>query len=423
MMGKTQKSLIGAFTKGLLSWILFYLFILVLLILDGWSRIHPTVTKEVIEKIEVPVKSREAEVVVQEVKNVILLDDKSKDRNEFLVNGLQEAQKNQADLLSDLKARLNSLFHNANQPTEYPKPNGKSEESVSTDSISKLLKHKSLSQINEKTLSGLLDKSLEELAAVIETNSAFNLQELFANDFIRNKRETIESSDCPPPPVVARQSDLQETIGKFHRNLIQKRKEKSPDQWLNMDSVRTSFESGLEAPLPTNIQEQVNTALEPPSPPEEIEPTQSGNETDRVCLLEQDLIVMVDLALSDPANIQNSLPAYVKELDDSELILDAALPRPMTSSQEKRASPVNLRQVLDSEWFLDTSTRFFDSIVDWTSGYHDGFDDAVDRLAGSGDASIGRILVSRFMKWAGEVPLPDRLVELREKGKGAGSTS
>lgn len=420
-MGKTQKSLIGAFTKGLLSWILFYFFILVLLILDGWSRIHPTVTKEVIEKIEVPVKSKEAEVVVQEVKNVILLDDKSKDRNEYLVNGLLEAQKNQADLLSDLDARLSSLLHNTNQSIEYPKSDGKSQESVSTDSISKLLKHKSLSQINEKTLIGLLDKSLEELATVIETNSALNLQELFAFDFIRDKRETIESSDCPAPPVVARQSDLQESIGKFHRSLIQKRKEKSPDQWLNLDSVRTSFESGLEAPLPTNIQEQVNMALEPPSPPEEIEPAQSGNETDQVCLLEEDLIAMVDLALSNPADLQNSLPAYVKELDDSDLILDAALPRPMTSAQEKRASPVNLRQVLDSEWFLDTSTRFFDSIVDWTSGYHDGFDDAVDRLAGSGDASIGRILVSRIMKWAGEVPLPDRLVELREKEKGAGN--
>lgn len=417
-MAKTQKSksFIGAFTRGLLSWFFFYLFILLLLILDGWSRIHPTITKEVIEKVDVPVIGKPSEAIVKEVKDVIALDDESKGRSDLLINGLVEAQEAQAGLLSDLDTRLKSLFHTTNQPTDYPKPDSKSRESSSMDSISKLLKQKSLSQINEKTLTALLDKSLEELAAAIATGTTTDFQELFEMDFTRDKGEKIQSSECPSPPVVARLSDLQDTIGKFRRSLIQKRKEKSPDQWLNMDSVRASFEDGLKAQLPSNVQAQVDAALEPPATPEEKAPTQIGNETDRVCLLEDDLIAMVDLALKNPADLQNSLPAYVKELDDSELILDAILPPQPTSSQKVRASPVNLRQVLDSEWFLDTSTRFFDSIVDWTSGYHDELDNAVDNLAGSGNGSIGRILVSRFLKWAGEVPLPDRVVELRARG-------
>eukprot|EP00547_Thalassionema_nitzschioides_P002359 CAMPEP_0194200444 /NCGR_PEP_ID=MMETSP0156-20130528/1045_1 /TAXON_ID=33649 /ORGANISM="Thalassionema nitzschioides, Strain L26-B" /LENGTH=411 /DNA_ID=CAMNT_0038925439 /DNA_START=56 /DNA_END=1288 /DNA_ORIENTATION=+ len=411
-MAKTQKSksLIGAFTGGLLSWIFFYLFILLLLILDGWSRIHPTVTKEVIEKVDVPVQSKDAEVLVREVKDFLVLDDKSKNRNDLLMNVLLEAKEAQAGLLSDLETRLESLFHNIDQPSDYPKPEIESREPTSTDAISKLLEQESLSQMNEKTLMALLDKSFEELTAAIEKNATTGLQELFAMDFTRDKGGKVESSDCPSPPVVARLSGLQDTIGKFRRSLNQKRKEKSPDQWLNMDSVRTSFEDGLKAQLPSNVQAQVNTALEPPVTLDEKTPTQIGNETDRVCLLEDQLIAMVDLALKNPANLQNSLPAYVKELDESEIILDAVLPPPPTSLKNARAIPVNLRQVLDQEWFLDTSTRFFDSIIDWTSGYHDGLDNAVDKLAGSGDASIGRILISRFLKWAGEVPLPDRLV-------------
>ncbi|KAI2492501.1 hypothetical protein MHU86_22041 [Fragilaria crotonensis] len=141
------------------------------------------------------------------------------------------------------------------------------------------------------------------------------------------------------------------------------------------------------------------------------------SEENRICLLEEDLMDMVDLALQkSPTDLQLALTKFVKDLDpDTDVILDALLPPPSSSIRmaPRASTPTNLRQALNSEVLFYGSTKLIDTLVDWVSGYNDELDGVLDSLIQTaGEQSVGRIVVSKLLEVAGRIPLPTPVVNL-----------
>ena len=413
MAGTRKKSVLVAFLQALLAWVAFYIVISQVLVIVQWNTIHPEVIKHSVEEIRVEVALEpvvEERVVYVEVQApgavMVVLDDETKERNQLLLQQLHAALSQQTSLVSDLKSRIGILEYHNTVKTKYPPPKTNAK-NVAVKSLSTLLSQPTLVNTNDEALKQLLTNALKELETAIETNVTIALLKTLLQSEFERVATSPSPSNCPAPPEGARASDLRAYIASIQVMLSE---QQSLEQLLEdgNESLEGSLEEFLARPLPPQIDE-LYEASEPP----DVAPV--NDDDDRICLLEEDLQEMVNVALlNSPSDLQVALTNFVKELDPkSGLILDALLPPPLSTQTNPTSptAPTNLRQALNNEWFWYTSTRFVDILVEWTSGYHDGLDGALDKLLlTSGESSVGRIFVSHLLQVAGSIPVPQPVV-------------
>lgn len=410
-----------AIIKAALLWVLLHVALSQCFVAYHWNDYHPTVVQQIVKEVIVerilePVI--EEEIVVVQVqpevpKETITVDPQIKNRNQQLLDELQKSIERHAAQLSDMESRVNLVRYNSKQPTAYP---------ITADPINiydfnalrTLLLLPTLANADVEWLNNAWTAALKEIDLAINTQTANDLLKSFLTwDFQRIQASEVPSN-CPIPPTGARESDLRALMGTIKYALGDQRKGRSIGRLLKQIKVQEFMA------LPLVLPESLDDNLEYHDDTEDVVPVDvAPPEQDRTCLLEEDLVDMVDFALQRaPEELQVALTQFVKQIDpDSDLILDALLPPPSTlvdALPTRPASPTNLRQVLNTEWLYYGSTKLIDAIVDWTSGYHDGIDAALDSLIQKypGDDSVGRILVSYLLHMAGKIPVPQPIVTI-----------
>jgi hypothetical protein len=408
--------IIPAIVKASLYWILFNFFLSQFFVAYHWSDFHPIeirqITKEtVIEKLLDPVI--EEEIVVVEVKQttetlVIYPDDSSLEFSRKARSEIPHLLQNQAHYLNTLKSKVDLLKQISQQQTIFPEPSHKPIEE--TEALSILLAQPTLRTIESESLLEILKLVQEEIDFAIQSDASSSLLKLLLElNYPRSSISDIPKS-CPSPPSGARASDLQSSIEVLRQTLMYMTSGSSIHQ--SMQQIQ--FQEIIKLPLPQSTLEKFSII---DAEDETVELSIVTEEEDRRCLLEEDFIDMVELAIQkSPADLQSALTSLVKDLDpETQLILDALLPPPLTEGRLSRrpASPTNLRQVLNSELFIYGSTNLIDSLVDWSSGYNDGLDSVIDSLMQqNGDQSVGRVLVTQLLQVAGNIAVPKAFVDL-----------
>jgi hypothetical protein len=417
-------TILVAIIKAALLWGLLNVAVSQCFVVYHWNDYHPIVVQQIVkeiivEKILEPVI--EEEIVVVPVhpevqKEPITLDPHIKNRNQQLLQDFQKSIDHHADQLREMKSRVNLVQHNSKQPTIYPKMVDPIN-IYDFSALRTLLVLPTLANADMDWLNHAWTTALREVDLALSTKTAMDLIKAFLTwDFQRIQASEVPSN-CPVRPTGARASDLRALMGTVHHALGDQRKGRSIGRLLEPIKVQEFMSLPLVLPeslddagveYPDDTQEDRLAPGDAAAPPDQ----------DRMCLLEEDLVDMVDFALQRaPAELQLALTEFVKQLDpDSDLILDALLPPPSTlgSLPTRPASPTNLRQVLNSEWLYYGSTKLIDALVDWTSGYHDGIDAALDSLIQKhpGDDSVGRIVVSHLLHMAGKIPVPQPIVNI-----------
>jgi hypothetical protein len=409
-MGK----ILVAIAQASLYWVLLNAVLSQVLVVYRWNEYNPTIVQDIVKEVIIK-KSLdpviEEEIVVKEIVSEPvreILDAHTKSRSEQLLLEIYDAKHQQMTQLQESESKIALLVHQSIQPSTYPK---QELASVATDvnSLLALLVQPTLAETKDDDLINLLDKSLDELEKVIHSNATSSLlKTLISLNLTRVAAPTV-SKDCPSPPTGVRASGLRAAVGTIRHALGDQRKGRSIERLLS----EIKLEDFVTLPLPASAFAEA---------PDQQEGTLGGkptpdSEDNRVCLLEEDLMDMVDLALQkSPSDLQLALTEFVKDLDpDTDVILDALLPPPTSSIRvlSRASSPTNLRQALNSELLFYGSTKLIDTLVDWVSGYNDELDGALDSLIQSaGEQSVGRIVVSKLLDAAGRIPLPTPVVNL-----------
>ena len=409
-MGK----ILVAIAQASLYWVLLNAVLSQVLVVYRWNEYNPTIVQDIVKEVIIK-KSLdpviEEEIVVKEIVSEPvreILDAHTKSRSEQLLLEIYDAKHQQMTQLQESESKIALLVHQSIQPSTYPK---QELASVATDvnSLLALLVQPTLAETKDDDLINLLDKSLDELEKVIHSNATSSLlKTLISLNLTRVAAPTV-SKDCPSPPTGVRASGLRAAVGTIRHALGDQRKGRSIERLLS----EIKLEDFVTLPLPASAFAEA---------PDQQEGTLGGkptpdSEDNRVCLLEEDLMDMVDLALQkSPSDLQLALTEFVKDLDpDTDVILDALLPPPTSSIRvlSRASSPTNLRQALNSELLFYGSTKLIDTLVDWVSGYNDELDGALDSLIQSaGEQSVGRIVVSKLLEAAGRIPLPTPVVNL-----------
>ena len=410
-MGK----ILVAIAQASLSWVLLNAALSQVLVAYRWNEYHPTIVQHIVKEVFIenlldPVI--EEVIVIKEVPSkpeVEILDVHTKTRSEQLLLEIYDAKHQQATQRQEFESKIALLVHHSLQNPSYPE---RELASVATgvNSLYALLAQPTLADTKDDELIQLLNKSLEEIDMVVHSNATHSLLKTLVTLNLTRVTASATPHDCPSPPTGVRTSRLKAAMGTIQHALGDQRKGRSIQRLLSEIKV-ADF---MSLPLPTSELAEVLDQQQ-----DQIEGKQSPNsDENRVCLLEEDLLDMVELALQkSPSDLQSALTDFVKDLDpDSDVILDALLPAPSTStrSPSRPASPTNLRQALNSEWLFYGSTKLIDTLVDWISGYNDGLDGALDSLiqTHAGEQSVGRIVVSRLLQLAGSIPLPSHVVNL-----------
>ena len=411
-MGK----ILVAIAQASLLWVLLNAALSQVLVAYRWNEFHPTIVQHIVKEviIENPLDPViEEEIVVKEVPakaEVEILDIRTKARSEQLLLEIYDAKHQQTTQLQEFASKVALLVHHSLQNPSYPEPELAS---VATDvnSLYTLLAQPTLVEINDDALIQLLNKSLEELDMVFHSNATHSFLKTLVTLNLTRVAASATPNDCPTPPTGVRASGLKAAMGAIQHALGEQRKGRSIQRLLSeikvVDFMTLPLPESVLAEMPQVQQDQVVAGKhDPPS------------DDNRVCLLEEDLVDMVELALQkSPSELQSALAEFVKNIDpDADVILDALLPplATLTRLPSRPASPTNLRQALNSEWLFYGSTKLIDTIVDWISGYNDALDGALDSLIQShaGEQSVGRIVVSRLLQVAGNIPLPSPVQKL-----------
>lgn len=409
-MGK----ILVAIAQASLYWVLLNAALSQVLVVYRWNEYNPTLVQDIVKEviIEKPLDPViEEEIVVKEVASESvgeILDAHTKSRSKQLLLALYDAKHQQMTQLQESEAKVALLVHQSIQPSTYPK---QELASVATDvnSLQALLFQPTLADTKDDALINLLDQSLEELDNVVYSNASSSLlKALVSLNLTRVDAPTV-TKDCPTAPTGVRASGLKAAVGTVQHALRDQRRGRSLERLLSEINV----EDYMALPLPESAladapDQQQSKLASKPTP---------DSEENRICLLEEDLMDMVDLALQkSPTDLQLALTKFVKDLDpDTDVILDALLPPPSSSirATPRASTPTNLRQALNSEVLFYGSTKLIDTLVDWVSGYNDELDGVLDSLIQTaGEQSVGRIVVSKLLEAAGRVPLPTPVVNL-----------
>lgn len=409
-MGK----ILVAIAQASLYWILLNAALSQVLVVYRWNEYNPTLVQDIVKEviIEKPLDPViEEEIVVKEVASESvgeILDAHTKSRSKQLLLALYDAKHQQMTQLQESESKVALLVHQSIQPSTYPK---QELASVATDvnSLQALLVQPTLAETKDDALINLLDKSLEELDNVVNSNASSSLlKTLVSLNLTRVDAPTV-TKDCPTAPTGVRASGLKAAVGTVQHALRDQRRGRSLERLLSEINV----EDFMALPLPESAladapDQQQSKLTSKPAP---------DSDENRICLLEEDLMDMVDLALQkSPTDLQLALTKFVKDLDpDTDVILDALLPPPSSSirATPRASTPTNLRQALNSEVLFYGSTKLIDTLVDWVSGYNDELDGVLDSLIQTaGEQSVGRIVVSKLLEAAGRVPLPTPVVNL-----------
>jgi hypothetical protein len=385
--------------KGLLGWIMLHLLFSQILVLVQWNGVFHTVIETVIE--EVFIETEENSVGVEANGEVVHLDPTLKDRNLQLMTNIKAAQERQAKLLETWESKSNLISYNIKQPSIYPDhiKTATKKRPAQISHLSQLLQKPTLSDFGDKALRTLLHQALVELDNIQKANVTADVglyTLLHQTEWKREARTTAATSTCPP--ALARMSDLRALVRVFQLKLINITK--AYNALLEDDRILSLLHQNLK-----------NSIVVMPYVSQK--PIEDEDNDRTVCLQSADLNRMVEMALQNPTQVQTTLPRLVQELGGY-VILDSPLLRGTTRKSPRKRTPVNLRQALDSEVFVDTVSLAVDSLVEWTSGYHDRLDQFVDTLGGD---SAGREAVSRILQLAGRLPLPQVLVNLYNNSK------
>ena len=142
-----------------------------------------------------------------------------------------------------------------------------------------------------------------------------------------------------------------------------------------------------------------------------------GDNITRQCIKSQDVLPWLEDGLHayfrgrDPrqAVLRRVIEAY-PAVDTSEALIELQ----SDNSGPGRATPKNLRQLLDSPLMME-SARGINTIIDSMGGYSDWFDQYIDGL---GVDDVGKVFIQALMQKAGSVklpPIPDFINEYRKQ--------
>lgn len=391
LTAQPKSSVPSAAFRALAAWLLIYAVVSQLLVISKWKSSSTVAQQEVVvvETGEIApdaklLQQRKQEEAIQPIHKLINELNQEKSRQQVVVASTEE----------QLKLLRNSVFRPMSRGDESPRPTGFP---PNLTFLKQLLELSSLSDVPSNALRQLSKAMRNQVDAVAAANATVEWSTVADLVAARYERRDEPARKCPPKPIdseLARESQFHQ---KFHQveALIQRRAKTVPPL-LNKDSILQS------------LQEQ---ASHPPPLVETID-------SDRMCASQQDVISMMDEgldALQRRLDLRRVLKKYLlsnyREIDESELILDAVLDPPSQPLQEKKT--VNLRHVLDTP-LLKESSKWIDGIVDMLGGYSDVFDQFVDKSAAN-DSSVGQSLISKIQTLAGKVELPNVLSKVPSK--------
>ena len=397
--------------RGLVLWIILYVFVVGGLIVYKWDSVNHVqheeviVQKTIIEYIEPePV---EPITVYKKKEKPPVFDEEEANKTAALLRELEEVKKRQDQLLSDAARYISLIEHNTDHEPPAPKMHPTKQQQPSLTYVESLLQTPTLSDSTPDTLQDLFRNALDELRTL--KSRADHIDWSVFGGIVSTRHDRV----APEPPVctIDESANGRVTV-KTNPNLARKSDLfMARDDVLSMINERVDPES-LPDILATEgvierMEEEVIGAIETV-----VASQESSSEVDYGSCVEEDVLMdMLEqglVAIKTRKDLQSVLTNYVKELqpDEPALILDAQLPPPSRPYVPPRET-VSLRELLNTE-MLHQSATLIDIVADTIGGYNDMIDDYIDRLERQrNEGSVGKALVAQLLELAGKLRIPN----------------